>query len=128
MAPATNLGCGEAHLGRIETQVTQSRSDSENRLLALLFDEVTIARHIFFWVVDGCDFGRKNHFNTSPIETIPIMLVPSTTGRCRTRFSVITRIHLVMLSLGVAVNNSRVMISLTGVSFEKRPFRITFRA
>jgi len=84
-----------------------------------------IARHISFEVVD-CR-GRKNHFSTSLIETIPTMLVPSRTGRCRTRFSVITRIHSVMLSLGVAVNNSWVMISLTGVSFKERPFSITFR-
>jgi hypothetical protein len=28
-----------------------------------------------------------------------------------------------MLSLEFAVNNSRVMTSLTGVSFEERPFR-----
>src|SRR5271165_5438954 len=87
-----------------------------------------VARHISLEVVDYRGLGRKNHFSTSPIERIPIILVPSRTGRWRTRFSVIIRIHSATLSLGVAVNNSWVMISLTGVSFDERPFRITFRA
>ena len=71
--------------------------------------------------------AEMTHFITSRIETIPIIFVPSRTGRWRTSFSVITRILSAVLSLGLAVNTSRVMISLTGVSFEDSPFRITFR-
>src|SRR5208282_6332017 len=71
--------------------------------------------------------AEMTDFITSPIETIPIIFVPSRTGRWRTRFSVITRIQSAIVSLGLAVNTSRVMISLTGVSFEDNPFRITFR-
>src|SRR5260221_10824858 len=75
-------------------------------------------------IVAAC--AEISHLTTSPIESIPVILPSSITGRCRTRFSVMTRMQSTTVSPGLAVTSCWVIISWTRVSFEDFPLRMTF--
>ena len=63
----------------------------------------------------------------SPIETTPMTRPLSTTGRCRTRRSVINVMQSPTERLGGTLTTSVVMIAPTGESFDDRPASTTLR-
>jgi len=67
-------------------------------------------------------------FTRSPIETTPTTVLPSSTGRCRMRFFVMMCMHSPTVFFGETEITGLLMISDTCVSFDNRPWRITFLA
>ena len=64
---------------------------------------------------------------TSPMLTMPVSRPSSTTGRCRTRASVMIRARLSTLSSGVVVVTVEVMIEETGSVSKLLPMRFSAR-
>ena len=64
----------------------------------------------------------------SPIDSMPTTWPRVATGRCRKRFSVMSRMHVSMLSSGVTVTTGALMICHAGVSLDERPNNTTLRA